>query len=331
MSLFLNIRLYERHKLQKIYSGHMIFKFANQLYNNAAVLLCLATLGFAGNTIAGKLAVGEVSPMMIVFLRWAIVTLLLLSFHWKKLLREITKIKKRLIWILLMGGVGLTGFNSLFYVAAQYTSSINIGIIQCTMPGFVVLGTIIFHKRVVSTIQVLGLFVTMLAVIIIVGEGELDTILSLTGNIGDLIMLAGCLFYAGYNIGLGNRPALDPLTMMAFFSFAALITSVPILFIEFLVGSSQWPTANGWGIVIYVALIPAFLSQVFFMRGVDLIGPGEAGLYHNLVPIFTAVLGISILGEVLHVFHVVSLFLVFGGIYAFKSAKKYKRGKIMDT
>ena len=94
----------------------MIFKFANQLYNNAAVLLCLATLGFAGNTIAGKLAVGEVSPMMIVFLRWAIVVLLLFSFQWQKLLTEITKIRKRLFWVLMMGGVGLTGFNSLFSI-----------------------------------------------------------------------------------------------------------------------------------------------------------------------------------------------------------------------
>ncbi len=47
--------------------------FRCYIYSNAPPLLSLAALGWAGNTVAGRLAVGEISPMVIVFLRWTIV------------------------------------------------------------------------------------------------------------------------------------------------------------------------------------------------------------------------------------------------------------------
>ena len=51
--------------------------FRRYIFSNAPLLLSLATLGWAGNTVAGRLAVGEISPMVIVFLRWTIVAGLL--------------------------------------------------------------------------------------------------------------------------------------------------------------------------------------------------------------------------------------------------------------
>lgn len=296
--------------------------FVSQSYKKALIVLCIAALGFAGNAIIGKLAVNEVSPIMIVFLRWGIVTCLLLLFRRKQFAAALPNIKNRFFWILMMGGVGLTTFNSLFYIAAQYTSAINIGIMQSTMPALVVLGTVIFYKSKVLMAQYFGLLLTILGVLVVVSKGQINTLFSLTGNIGDLIMLTGCMFYAGYNIGLRDRPPIDALTMMTFFSIAAWIISCPLLAIEYSLDATLWPTTNGWLIIFYVALIPSLLSQVLFMHGVDLIGPGQAALHLNLVPIFTAILGISILGEMLHVFHIASLLLVFLGIFAFRYTTK---------
>jgi drug/metabolite transporter (DMT)-like permease len=50
------------------------------------------------------------------------------------------------------------------------------------------------------------------------------------------------------------------------------------------------------------------------MRGVELIGPGRAGVFVNLVPVFGAIMAVALLGEPLHVYHVVALMLVVGGI-----------------
>ena len=53
---------------------------------------------------------------------------------------------------------------------------------------------------------------------------------------------------------------------------------------------------------------PAFASQLFFMRGVELIGPGRAGVFVNLVPVFGAIMAVVLLGEPFKAYHVVALF-----------------------
>ena len=62
-------------------------------------------------------------------------------------------------------------------------------------------------------------------------------------------------------------------------------------------------------------LLPSFVSQVLFMRSVELVGPGRAGLFVNLVPIFGALLAVLILGELFAVYHAAGLALVLGGIW----------------
>ena len=64
-----------------------------------------------------------------------------------------------------------------------------------------------------------------------------------------------------------------------------------------------------------MTLFPSLLSQIFFMRGFELIGPGRAGLFVNLVPVFGAILGVAILGEPFRWYHAVGLALVLGGIW----------------
>ena len=52
------------------------------------------------------------------------------------------------------------------------------------------------------------------------------------------------------------------------------------------------PDATGWAVIAYTAIFPSILSQVFYIRGVELIGANRAGLFINLVPIFGTLLSI---------------------------------------
>ncbi len=82
------------------------------------------------------------------------------------------------------------------------------------------------------------------------------------------------------------------------------------------------PDLRGWLIILYVAVLPGFVAQLFFMRGVELIGPGRAGLWVNLVPVWSAVLGPLILGEIFAWYHAVALLLVLGGIAIAESGRR---------
>jgi drug/metabolite transporter (DMT)-like permease len=63
-----------------------------------------------------------------------------------------------------------------------------------------------------------------------------------------------------------------------------------------------------------VALFPSLLAQIFYIRGVQLIGPARAGVYVNLAPVFGALLAIALLGEAFAPYHAVGLVLVVGGV-----------------
>ena len=75
------------------------------------------------------------------------------------------------------------------------------------------------------------------------------------------------------------------------------------------------PDGQGWAIIAYTAIFPSILAQIFYIRGVELIGANRAGLFINLVPIFGTLLSIIILGEEFHAYHAVAMALVLGGIW----------------
>ena len=175
-----------------------------------------------------------------------------------------------------------------------------------------------FFKENTNLIQVGGLLLTFLGVLILVSKGNLEVLLLLSLNYGDLIMFLSCFLYAGFTLGLKYKPSVNPFALMFFFSITALISSIVLLFIEMQYNLVRWPSGlSDYIIILYIAFIPSLLSQLLFIRGVELIGAGKAGLFINLIPIFSALLGVLILKENIEIFHFVSLVVVFSGIYLF--------------
>tara|TARA_B100000963_G_C22582365_1_gene651479 strand:+ start:604 stop:1470 length:867 start_codon:yes stop_codon:yes gene_type:complete len=275
-------------------------------------------LGWAGNTIAGRMSTGEMSPMVVVFLRWFIISLFLVLFLNKRLITSLKAIKGKFLWLCFMGSLGLTGFNALFYIAAQNTTAINLGIIQGIMPAIILLGSVIFFKESVNTTKVAGLIIAFLGVLVVVSQGDYKRLILLSFNYGDIVMLCACFFYSGFTLGLKNKPSIDPMVMMTYFSLSALVFSFPLLITELYLGGTQLPaTRKAWLTIFYIAFVPSFLAQVFFIRGVELVGASKAGLFINFLPIFAAILGVLLLGEKLYMYHLISLFIVLFGIYLF--------------
>jgi drug/metabolite transporter (DMT)-like permease len=276
--------------------------------------MVITTWCWGCNAILGKLAVDQISPMMLVSARWLGATLVLLIFARKFVLQDWSILKRNLRYTFFMGTVGFTGFNTLFYVAAHSTTAINIGIIQGAIPIFVILGSFLFLKIKVTRIQIIGIFITLLGVSVVASAGDLSQLLSLSINHGDLYMLAACFLYAVYAVGLTRRPAVSSLALFTLIAFFALVSSIPMVFIEALQQGWQWPTAMGWGVALVAILLPSLLAQILFIQSVALIGPGRAGVFVNLVPVFAAIMAVLILGESFEMFHAAALALVLGGI-----------------
>ncbi|MBG6155119.1 DMT family transporter [Roseibium album] len=299
-------------------------RFGDLTYGNAFVMLTLTTLFWGGNTIAGRLAVGEVSPMMVVFLRWLIVAAIFVPLFWSRIRSDWPLMRPYFARMILMAAFGFVGFNSLFYIAATQTTAVNLGIIQGSVPIIVLIGSVIAFGTKVRVLQVLGILLTLVGVTIIAAQGSLDVLLALAVNPGDGYMLLSCVLYSGYALALRDRPKISGLTFFAVLSGISVLASIPGLIFEVSTGTAQLPSFDGWLVVLYIAVFPSCLSQIFFMRGVDLIGPARAGVFVNLVPIFAAALAVTILNEPFKWHHGVALTMVLGGIWL--SERKAGRG-----
>lgn len=283
-------------------------------WNSPMLLLTLTTLMWAGHSIVGRLAAGQIAPMTLTFGRWAIAILPLLWITRSNWAADFAALRPHWRRIVLMGGLGFTAFNAIFYVAARQTSALNVSLIQASVPAFVLVGAAALFKLRPGWAQALGALATMAGVAEIAAQGDLAKLGSLAVNGGDALMLLCCLFYAGYTLGLRNRPRASPLGFFTALALVAFATSIPLFAIEILRGEFIWPTPAGYGLLLYAAFLPALFSQIFFMRGVELIGPGRAGIFVNLVPIFGALLSVGLLGEAFAPYHAIALGLVVAGI-----------------
>jgi len=292
--------------------------------SRAYLLLGLTTLSFGMNANFGKLAVGEISPMLLVTLRWIGTLALVLLIARKRFIGDWPILRRHWRFLIAMGMLGLTAFNGLFYVAAYTTTALNIGIIQGAIPVFVLIGSYVLYRVQIRSLQVVGIVVTLIGVVIVTINGDINRLLALTFQHGDILMVIACLLYAGYSVGLHKCPNTDRLSLFTMFAIGALLASVPLTVTEAMLGKLQWPTTNGWIIVTLVTLFPSFLAQICFIKAVDIIGASRAGIFFNLIPIFAAIIAVMFLGERFAFYHAIALSLVLCGIGLSEWAKRHE-------
>jgi drug/metabolite transporter (DMT)-like permease len=281
----------------------------------AYLFLTLTTLFWAGNVIAARISVGEVSPMLLITLRWFGSLVLLFAIGGAQLRRDWPVLRRRLPYLTAMGVVGLTAFNALFYIAAHETTAVNIGILQGAMPVLVLLGAVVLFRTKLGVLQFIGLAITVAGVVLVVSQGKLAVLEALNFNQGDLLMLLASLFYAAYALGLRDRPQVSPVSVLTVISAAAAIATLPLAAVEGLMGWTIWPSVDGWAVVFYVTVFPSVMAQLFFIKGVSLIGPARAGVFINLVPVFAAILAVAVLDEAVRLYHLGALVLVLSGLW----------------
>lgn len=280
----------------------------------AYVYLSITALFWGGNSVAGKMAVGHVSPMMLTTLRWLIALAVILVLMTPQIRRDWQKIRQHWLQLLAYGAIGFTMFNAFLYSAVQYTSAINAVILQAGIPMLIFIFNFALFKMKASFAQVIGFTVTLIGVLITAAHGDLASLVRLSFNFGDALMILACIVYAAYTVALRWKPAMHWQSFIAAPAFGALLSAIPLLVWEIGKDAAIIPDATGWAIVLYAAIFPSLMSQVLYVRGVEMIGANRAGLFINAIPVFGTLLSVLLVEEIFRPFHLVALALVLGGI-----------------
>ena len=294
----------------------------NSIFSHPYLLLTLTAMAWGGNAIAGKLAVGHVSPFLLTSIRWVFACLILLPFALPYLKKDWPKIRENLLFLFILGIIGFSVFNNLMYLSLTYTTAINVAIEQAAMPVIVFILNYILFKTRVTSYQIIGFIITLLGVVVTVTRGNLLDLVNLALNTGDIIMVCAIMVYGTYSVYLKYKPDIHVVSFLSVLAVAAMFGTIPFLGYEILTGTLQWPDTQGWGVIAYAAIFPSIVSQLFWVMGLDKLGSNRGGLFINLVPIFGAIFAVVLLGEAFQFYHALGLILVLGGItLAQKTAK----------
>ncbi len=283
------------------------------------VLLTLAACFWGGNVIAGKLAVGALGPLSLSTLRWTFAALAILPFALPGLRRDWPPIRAGIGWLAFYGIVGFTAFNALLYSATLYTSGINVAMIQAVIPVFVMIGSFVLFRIGSSALHLLGVALAIYGVLHVASGGIPQRLMQLRLNMGDVMMVLGCLCYAAHSLCLRYRPRI---AWQSFLLVTSLFAACSSLILQLLFGGGTAQLmfevarldASGWAIVVYATLFPSLLAQLFYVAGVEAVGANRASLFINLVPVFGALFSVAILGERLAPYQLAAASFIVTGI-----------------
>jgi len=288
----------------------------------AYVFLTITAMSWGGNAVAGKLAVGHISPMLLTSIRWGLAFTVLMTFALPQVRRDIKTIQANLPLLIGYGMFGFACFNILLYSALEYTTAINVAIEQAGMPMVIFLANFILFRIKVMPAQIIGFLLTLSGVAVTASSGSLARLIGLELNQGDALMLLAVVFYGGYTVALRYKPVLHWQSMITVMAAAAFLTSIPFSMIEVARETVIWPDTTGWLVAAFTAIFPSLVAQVLFIKGNEIIGSNRAGIFINLVPIFGTLMSVMILGETMHLYHVLALALVLGGIWLAERGKR---------
>lgn len=293
----------------------MFSRLAERTTANATLFLSLTMLFWAGNFTIGRWAAGTIPPVTLAALRWSGAAILILIVARRHLARDWGTIRAHAPVLVLLGLTGSGLFNTLQYMALERTAAMSAGIINSTSPVMIVAVSYLLNGERISARRMAGIALSLLGVLVVIGKGDLATLAGLAFNAGDLIMLGAMVLWAIYTALLDRRPQIHALSFAAVTFAIAAALNLPLAAGELAWGARIELSGPAIAAIAYTAIFPSFLAYLLFNRGVEIIGPARAGAFMHLVPLFTAVLAITFLGEVPGLHHAAGLALILSGVW----------------
>ena len=273
----------------------------------AYLMLVCATLFWAGNFAVGKLAfIENIPPMSLVFFRWSFVWIILLPFTYKEILKNKRIILNNLplLFFLSLTSVGL--FNSFTYLALVHTQVINASLFNTAIPAMIIFLCFLFKIEKTNKFQIFGLIISVLGILSIITKLDLNILLSLDFNKGDLIMIGGVISWGLYSSFLKKKNFTLPLlTLVHVLCTLGLIFILPQFLYELSQGLVVKINTNLGLTLIYLALFPSIGSYYCWAGAVAIIGANRAGIFLSLIPFFSTIMAIIFFNEQFHFFHLI--------------------------
>lgn len=282
---------------------------------SAPLLLALSALFWGGHWVVARAIHTEATPFALSFWRWLTAAAILAPFAWRPVIADAAKLRLQWRPLLLLGFAGTGFYNAIGYCGIQYTAATNALLIQSVTPALIPLLAFILLRERIGRVALLGVALSCAGVLSIASQLDLQALLALELNRGDVWLLVNVSMWALYTVCLRWKPNdLHPFSFLFVLTLLGVAQLLPLYAFELATGGglrASAPVALG---VLYLGLFPSVLCYLMWNRAVAQIGAARAGPYLYLVPLFGVVMAFVFLGERMHLHHLVGLALIVAGV-----------------
>jgi len=281
------------------------------------VLLALAaTLLWSGNFIISRAVNKDIGPVSLAFYRWLTASIIIAPFAFKRLNEEKKVVIANYRYLIFVSLTGIALFNTFVYVAGHYTSAINMALIGTTSsPIFATIMAVVFLKEKLSRYRVIGMVVCISGILMLISNGSWSKLAAFHFSKGDLWILAGAFAFAIYNVLVRKKP-----TSISAINFLFIIFSIGTLMLfPFYLRELIYEAPTNWnpiliGSIVYLGLGTSAIAFLCWNLAIQKLGAGRTVLFGNLIPVFSIIEAVILLGEKMTSAHIISGIIVVSGL-----------------
>lgn len=256
----------------------------------AIVSLLGATLFWASNYLIGEAVLKTMDPLSLVLLRWMLAAVPLIAIaqvverpRWRDVLRAWP-------WLLALSSTGLVGYTLMLYSALQHSDAFSASLINAFNPALIAVAAAVFLGQRLTASGVVGVLVALVGVVVVLSGGDPAALATTGFGTGQLLMLAAVSTWTAYTI-IGRRaPKLPPITSTAIQAVFAVLIVAPA---SLAIGGPQLPdSGEALTSLVLIAVFPSVLSYLLWNRALTVIPAARAGVFLNLITVFTVAFAI---------------------------------------
>jgi drug/metabolite transporter (DMT)-like permease len=270
---------------------------------------------WATTTIVVRYTAGDVPPFGLAFWRNFVAMVLILPFALVALRRQWPLIRAHLGLLALLSALLWVGGNALLFLSLQYTIAINAAVINSVEPVFIIIAAAVLFQDRITLLQGAGVVLSLLGVLVLLSKGSVGTLLDLDFNLGDLIVTCAYIFWSLYAVLLRKLPrGLDSRAMLFVIVAFGVVFLAPIYLLETLFKAPVPFNATSVSAILGLGIFSCAIAMFLWNYAIASMGAIRAGQYLHLIPAFTVILAISLLGEAMGPHHFAGIALIAAGI-----------------
>ncbi len=275
-----------------------------------------ATLIWSGNFIIARSASEHITPVALAFFRWLTAVIVLLPFAWKQIVPSVGVLLKHKTYFFFTALFGITLFNTFVYVAGKSSTAINLALIGTTSsPIMSVILARYFLKEYIQWRRALGIMLCICGILFLLSRGSFSNLVHMHFTVGDIWMLLAAFSFSVYNILARKKPPDISAIGFLFIVFAVgTLLLLPAWLIDLYAQNTVKWTITMIGDVLYLGIGTSVIAFLLWNIAIKELGAGRTALFGNLIPVFSAIEAVIILGEKINWVHLISFLLIITGL-----------------